>query len=105
MTLSHLAQLPADAVSGPALAGVWSPVQTLLEVHDDQKVIANGYLQNVGGEDGGGFAVTTNPVQFDRTPPTVTRAPGHGEHTDAVLTELGFAYDEILGFKAEGAVL
>lgn len=87
------------------LAGVWAPVQTPLEVHDDPQVIANGYLQELDGGDGAGFAVTTNPVQFDRKPPRVNRAPGHGEHTDSVLTELGYDYDEILAFKADGAVL
>ena len=87
------------------LAGVWSPVQTPREVHDDPQVIANGYIQTVRTENGAELPLTTNPVQFDRTPPAVRSAPGHGEHTDAVLTELGLNYDEILAFKAEGAVL
>ena len=39
------------------------------------------------------------------TPPSVRAAPGHGEHTDEVLLELGLSYDEILERKAEGAVL
>ncbi len=87
------------------LAGVWAPVQTPLEVHDDPQAIANGYLQTVAGENGAEFALPANPVQFDKTPPEVRRAPGHGEHTDQLLTELGFDYDEIIAFKAEGAVL
>jgi hypothetical protein len=35
----------------------------------------------------------------------VRGAPGHGEHTDEVLLELGLSYDEILQHKVTGAVL
>ena len=87
------------------LKGVWSPVQTPLEVHEDQQAIANGYLHTLAGPGGAMLTVPTNPVQFDKAPATVRAAPGHGEHTDEVLLELGLSYDEILGHKAEGAVL
>ncbi|MDG2003305.1 MAG: CoA transferase [Novosphingobium sp.] len=87
------------------LKGVWSPVQTPREVHDDQQAIANGYFQDLACDNGAQLAVATNPVQFDKVPPKVARAPAHGEHTDEVLLELGLSYDEILAHKAEGAVL
>lgn len=87
------------------LKGVWAPVQTPLEVHDDPQALANGYLQTVRAPSGASLAVPTNPVQFDKTPPTLKAAPGHGEHTDEVLLELGLSYDEILAHKAEGAAL
>lgn len=87
------------------LKGVWAPVQQPLEVHDDQQVAANGYLQTLEGPDGARLAVATNPVQFDLAAPTIKGAPGHGEHTDEVLLSLGLDYDEILAHKASGAVL
>lgn len=87
------------------LKGVWAPVQQPLEVHDDQQALANGYLQVLEAPNGARLAVPTNPVQFDKTPPRVRAAPGHGEHTDEVLIELGLSYDEILEQKAAGAVL
>jgi crotonobetainyl-CoA:carnitine CoA-transferase CaiB-like acyl-CoA transferase len=87
------------------LKGVWSPVQTPLEVHEDQQAIANGYLHALEGPGGATLTVPTNPVQFDKAPAAVRAAPGHGEHTDEVLLELGLSYDEILVHKAEGAVL
>ena len=31
--------------------------------------------------------------------------PGHGEHTDALLAELGFSEDEIIEFKINSVVL
>ena len=87
------------------LKGVWAPLQTPLEVHDDPAVIANGYLEHIATNDGHTFALPANPVQFDETPPSVRRAPDHGEHTDEVLMELGLSMDDILEHKISGAVL
>jgi crotonobetainyl-CoA:carnitine CoA-transferase CaiB-like acyl-CoA transferase len=87
------------------LEGVWAPVQTALEVHDDPQAIANGYLERITASSGAEFALPANPVQFDETPPSVGHAPDHGEHTDEVLLELGLTYDEIIEHKVTGAVL
>jgi crotonobetainyl-CoA:carnitine CoA-transferase CaiB-like acyl-CoA transferase len=46
-----------------------------------------------------------NPVQFDETPAELTRAPEHGEHTEAILLELGLDWDAIIALKESGAVL
>lgn len=87
------------------LEGVWAPLQTPLEVHDDAQAIANGYLERITTTSGAEFALPANPVQFDETPASVRGAPEHGEHTDEVLLELGLTYDEILEHKVSGAVL
>ncbi|HSO97102.1 MAG TPA: CoA transferase [Acidimicrobiia bacterium] len=87
------------------LEGVWAPLQTTLEVHDDPQAVANGYLEPITTSTGAEFRLPANPVQFDETPPEVGGAPEHGEHTDEVLLELGLTYDEILEHKVTGAVL
>ncbi len=87
------------------LEGVWAPLQTSLEVHDDPQVLANGYLEPITAGSGEEFVLPANPVQFDETPSSVRGAPDHGEHTDEVLLELGLTYDEILEHKVTGAVL
>lgn len=85
--------------------GVWAVVQTPLEVHDDPQVVANGYLRPVESADATTFSLPANPVQFDEGPPDLTRAPEHGEHTEAVLLELGLGWDEIAAHKESGAIL
>ncbi len=87
------------------LKGVWAPLQTPLEVHDDPQVVANGYLESITAPSGAAFVLPANPVQFDETPAAVGPAPEHGEHTDEVLLELGLTYDEIIEHKISGAVL
>ena len=69
--------------------GPWSIHRKPLEVFDDTQVAANGYLQPVTAGDGSTFHLVANPVQFDESPPHLTRAPEHGEHTEAVLLEEG----------------
>ena len=87
------------------LQGVWAPVQTARELHDDPAVLANGYLETITAASGSDFALPANPVQFDETPPSVRHAPDHGEHTDELLQELGLSMDEILQHKISGAIL
>ncbi|MBV9485467.1 MAG: CoA transferase [Frankiaceae bacterium] len=87
------------------LKGVWAPQQTALEVHADRQVIANGYLEPITAPSGVEFVLPANPVQFDETPASVKCAPGHGEHTDEVLLELGLDYEQIIEHKVSGAIL
>ena len=88
----------------PELQTVWTIVQTAREAAVDPQVVANDYVTAVEGV-GATFGLAASPVQFDHTAPSLTPAPDHGEHTDAVLLELGHTWDEILELKVSGAVL
>lgn len=85
--------------------GVWDVMHTAHEVHSDPQVIANGYLPRVTDANDNEFALAASPVQFDEAPLDLTCAPGHGEHTDALLAELGFSEEEIIEFKINSVVL
>jgi crotonobetainyl-CoA:carnitine CoA-transferase CaiB-like acyl-CoA transferase len=81
-------------------------VQKARELLTDRQTLANGYVQEVDGGKRGRFPLVANPVQFDETPPTLTRGPEWGEHTDEVLTnELGLPVEELLEYKAKGVIL
>ena len=85
--------------------GVWSPFQTLDELYDDVQVQANGYLPTMTAGNGEEVALVANPAQFDEEPVTVERAPEHGEHTEAVLLDLGYDWEELAAMKDSGAIL
>jgi crotonobetainyl-CoA:carnitine CoA-transferase CaiB-like acyl-CoA transferase len=86
--------------------GVSAVLQTPMEVLQDPQVAANGYLRPVTTEDGSfSYNLAANPVQFDETPPNLTRAPGHGEHTDEICLELGMDWDDIIALKIASVLL
>jgi crotonobetainyl-CoA:carnitine CoA-transferase CaiB-like acyl-CoA transferase len=86
------------------LEGQWAPNNNALEVGQDLQIRANGYIVPVVDADGLERELVANPVQFDGTPPTLTRAPQFAEHTDDLLRDLGRTEDEIIELKIEGAV-
>ncbi|MCW2614467.1 MAG: CoA transferase [Frankiales bacterium] len=86
------------------LEGVWSPLQTPRELHEDPQVLANGFLRDLSTSSGHTLAVATNPAQFDEQSPVTAAAPEHGQHTEEILLELGLSWDDILARKDSGAV-
>ncbi|MFX4286988.1 CaiB/BaiF CoA transferase family protein [Janibacter sp. G349] len=87
-----------------AIEGVWSPLQTPLEVHDDPMVAANGYLSVVETTSGRSLALVANPVQFDEQPAQPTGAPEHGQHTEEILLDHGYDWDDLVGLKERGVI-
>jgi crotonobetainyl-CoA:carnitine CoA-transferase CaiB-like acyl-CoA transferase len=82
----------------------WSPIQSIPEVVDDPQVLANDYIGEVLTDDGGSYRLPSVPVQFDEQPPDLQRAPEHGEHTEAVLLELGYDWERIGELTEEGVI-
>jgi crotonobetainyl-CoA:carnitine CoA-transferase CaiB-like acyl-CoA transferase len=86
------------------MEGQWAPIQDPLEIADDPQMEPNGYILPVTDAEGNERRLVASPVQFDETPPTITRAPLFAEHTDDILRDLGKSEDEIIQLKIDGAV-
>jgi crotonobetainyl-CoA:carnitine CoA-transferase CaiB-like acyl-CoA transferase len=87
------------------MEGVWAPMQSALELHDDPQAIANGYLPELTTAEGVDFALVASPVQFDQTSPTLSPHPEHGQHTEEILLERGMDWEKMAELKDAGAIL
>ena len=82
----------------------WAPVQAVEELLTDPQVIANDYIGEVEVEGGPNYRLPTVPVQFDGSGPHLRPAPEHGEHTESILLELGYDWDDIIPLKDAGII-
>jgi crotonobetainyl-CoA:carnitine CoA-transferase CaiB-like acyl-CoA transferase len=91
-----------DAFTG--MQGQWAAVQNSWELGNDEALLANGRIVEVVDADGVTRKLVANPVKFDDVPLALTRAPQFAEHTDEILSELGYSEEQALDFKIAGAV-
>ncbi len=85
---------------------IFTPVQTPLEVSNDEQAIANNYFVRVPHPEWGEIKMTGFPWDFSETPASWRRkAPGFGEHTDEILTEVGYTREETARLREEGVVV
>ncbi|HZT66822.1 MAG TPA: CoA transferase [Acidimicrobiales bacterium] len=83
----------------------WAPVRTTAEVLDDPQVAASGALVEAEMADGRATVLAT-PVDFSVTPAGPGGpSPEVGQHTEAVLLELGYDWDEIISLKEASVIL
>jgi crotonobetainyl-CoA:carnitine CoA-transferase CaiB-like acyl-CoA transferase len=82
---------------------IYSALASPLEVVDDPQVLANGYL--AAHPTRPSVRLACAPMQFDNEMTTVRRpAPDTGEHTDEILTELGYDSATMASLREAGAV-
>jgi crotonobetainyl-CoA:carnitine CoA-transferase CaiB-like acyl-CoA transferase len=79
-------------------------VEKALIDHPKIADVANSYIGEVDTDSGVSYQLPNVPVQFDEQPAELRRAPEHGEHTETVLSELGYARDEIAALKDAGVI-
>jgi crotonobetainyl-CoA:carnitine CoA-transferase CaiB-like acyl-CoA transferase len=85
---------------------VWcAPVQTFDDVVDDPQVAHNELLTTVDLPNGGALRVVGVPVRFSDTPGSIRSGPpAVGQHTDEVLTSIGYDDEEIRTLRDDGVV-
>ena len=83
----------------------YAPVNDYADVIDDPQVLANDYVVEFDHPAAGPVKLMGYPVRFSETPAQIAReAPEFGQHTEDVLQELGYSWEEI-GALREGGVI
>jgi formyl-CoA transferase len=81
-----------------------APVLSMKEIANDPDLRRSGTVVEVEQKERGTYLTVGSPIKFSDFAPTITGAPLLGEHTDEVLTDLGYDADQIAAMHADGVV-
>jgi len=81
-------------------------IQTPLEVAGDPQAWENDFFSEMEYGPGIRFKIVNSPVKFSETPASIrTVAPELGQHTEEILLDLGYGWDEITDLKKDGTII
>ena len=84
---------------------ICTPIQSPMEVSNDPQALANNYFIYVDHPVWGRIKVVGFPWDFSKTPASWRReAPEFGQHTEEILLELGYTWDDIARLKDEKVI-
>ena len=90
-----------DSVGVPA-----GPVRYIQEIPGDEQITANGLAVELEHSVAGRVKMVGPMIQMSETPLEARSAsPALGEHTDEILSAMGYSMEEIMGFKQNGATI
>jgi len=85
---------------------IYGRVQTPVEVTTDAQAIAAGFFADVEYPGVGSIRLLTSPVLFNgKASPVKMPAPELGQHTEEILLELGYTWDDIGELKEHNVIL
>ncbi len=96
----------AELISALDQVGVpCGAINTVPEVFEDPQVKARGMLKHVPHPSGVNVPQVSTPMRFSEAPlPDVPAPPTLGQHTEAVLDELGYDVSRIAALRAAGVI-
>jgi len=81
---------------------IWAPVNDYKEVADDPQITANDYIVDFDHPNYGQVKLVGIPVKLSKTPGEIRMpAPEFGQHTEEILRDLGYSWDEITKMNEE----
>jgi formyl-CoA transferase len=81
-----------------------APVLSMKEIAYDPALRASGSIVEVDEELRGKYLTVGSPIKFSDFKPTITGAPLLGEHTDEILSSLGYAAEAIAELRSKKVV-
>jgi crotonobetainyl-CoA:carnitine CoA-transferase CaiB-like acyl-CoA transferase len=83
----------------------YSPVHDYDDVLADRQVLDNDYVVDFDHPAAGNVQVMGYPVRFSENPASIIReAPEFGQHTEEVLRELGYSWEDIASLREQRVV-
>jgi len=82
----------------------WAPIQSLTEVTSDPQARENDFFVAYDHPTYGRIEGVANPVKFSKTPVVARPAPEFSQHTEEVLLEHGYTWEDIAQFKEQGII-
>lgn len=82
-----------------------SMAQTISEMTEDPQAVQNDFFARLDHPNAGEIRLVASPVKFSETDAEVKQpAPQVGQHTEEILLESGYTWDDIIRLKDEGAI-
>ncbi|MDM8000249.1 MAG: CoA transferase [Dehalococcoidia bacterium] len=106
-----------DEILGQRTAAEWESIaqefdlvlgriQTPMEVAQDPQAWENGFFEEVEYAPGKTFKMINSPVRFSESESRIRSiAPELGQHTEEILLELGYEWEDLAALKKEGTIL
>jgi len=84
---------------------IFERVLTITEVAKDPQAEENDFFGEIKHQSGRNIRVVNSPVKFSETPSSIRcSSPEFSQHTEEVLLELGYTWEDIVNFKGQGVI-
>lgn len=80
------------------------PILSMKEIAEDPSLRATGTIVEVDHPERGPYLTVGNPIKLSDSPTEVRRSPLLGEHTDELLSELGYSPEQIAMLRVERVI-
>ena len=80
------------------------PILSMKEIAEEPSLRATGTIVEVDHPERGKYLTVGNPIKLSDSPTEVTRSPLLGEHTDEVLSQLGYSAAHIAMLREEDVI-
>ena len=80
------------------------PILSMKEIAEEPALRATGTVVEVDHPIRGKYLTVGNPIKMSDSPTEVTRSPLLGEHTDEILSELGYSTDDLIALRHDKVI-